>query len=341
MDNLTKNSATSDQYHSTPILERGLFLVAATLAVLAWLVMIARIMSDMHPIWDLASHLSWHVWVAMSGVLLVSLIGLRWRRGEPRVRWWHRCIMAVPPWVYFSAVTLPWTVLPLAPNRPDSPGLKIVAWNIWMMNQSPAEVLRLLQDVDADVVAIIELGHEHADVFKQLESAYPHFCWLPENGGRGMAMLSRVPDTQFRTIDLADQGMPAIEARVPETDKHGGYRIISVHTRSPDLHQRTLDRNLQLNSLSEWANLSNDPGIIVGDLNITPWSPPFSRLVSRGKLRDSRSYRGHFASWPTDLSYFGIPIDHALVTWGVEVLYRDVGARAPDSDHRPITLIVK
>ncbi|MEQ1827413.1 MAG: endonuclease/exonuclease/phosphatase family protein [Pirellula sp.] len=326
---------------SISIFERGLLLITATWAVFSWCVMIARIMSDMHPIWDLASHLSWHTWVALSVALLFSVLGLRFRIGESRLRWWHRFIMVLPPWLYFTWVTLPWTTLPLEPNHADVPGLKIFAWNIWVMNQSPDEVLKSIRESDADIVAIVELTHHNAELLKVLETEYPYPYWLPDYTGRGMAMLSRIPGTRFRSFDLADQGMPVIEADVPETDEHSSYRVIAVHTRSPDLHQKTLDRNLQLNALADWANQSNKPGIIIGDLNITPWSPPFARLMNRANLEDSRTYRGHFASWPTDLKDFAIPIDHALVTKGTKVLYRGVGDSAPDSDHRPITVIVK
>ena len=209
------------------------------------------------------------------------------------------------------------------------------------MNSSPEQVLKLVQDSDADIVALIEVGLEQAIVLKQLESHYPHCHWMPDHSSRGIAVLSRVEGTRYKSINLAEQGMPAIEADVPATGAHSSFRMMAVHTRSPDLHQRTLDRNEQLRSLSEWAALPGKPGIIVGDLNITPWSPPFSRMLAEGNLEDSRLYRGNFASWPADLGHLAIPIDHALVTKNTSVLYRSVGPLAPDSDHRPIMLIVK
>jgi len=338
---LSKPSLPAVPRYRDSLLQRGLFLVAATIATSAWLVMAGRILSDVHPIWDLASHLSFHMWILTSIATVVSLIGLRTQRGESRIRWWHRCIMLLPPWLYFCFVTTPWHILPLTTNSVDAKGLKIFAWNIWISNKSPDQVLEVIRKSNADVVALIELGSDQARVLKQLESEYPHTLWMPEESARGIAILSRVAETRFRVINLADQGMPAIEADIPASDQHAGYRVLAVHTRSPDLHQRTLDRNQQLQSLAEWAMLPAKPGIIVGDLNITPWSPPFTRLLNRGNLTDSRKYRGYFASWPTDLGIFAIPIDHALVANGIEVLYREVGERAPDSDHRPIALIVK
>ncbi len=323
------------------LFDRGMLLLAAMLAMSGWVVMTSRILSDTHPIWDLASHFSWHTWVALSVVLTTACFSIRVCFGEKRLRWWHRLIMGLPPWLYLTWVTTPWSVLPLASNYPDAKGLKILSWNIWVTNSLPEQVLKLVQDSQADVVALIEVGPEQAIVLKQLELKYPYCHWIPDHSSRGIALLSRVEGTHFRSFDLAGQGMPAIEADVPATEIHSSFRVMAVHTRSPDLHQRTLDRNEQLRGLSEWAALPGKPRIIVGDLNITPWSPPFSRMLRQGKLEDSRSYRGNFASWPTDLWHLAIPIDHALVTKNTTVLYRSVGASAPDSDHRPIMIIVK
>lgn len=323
------------------IVDRGMLLMAAMLAMLGWCVMASRIMSDTHPIWDLASHLSWHTWIATSFVLMAAVFSMRVSKGEKLMRWWHRFIMALPPWLYLTWVTTPWAMLPLATNDSDVKGLKILSWNIWVMNQTPEEVVKVAQDYDADVVVLIEVGSEQASVLKQLESIYPFSYWIPDSSSRGIAVLSRVAGTRFGAIDLANEGMPAIEVTIPETDAHASYRLMAVHTRSPDLHQRTLDRNKQLHALAEWATLQTNAAIIIGDLNITPWSPPFSRLLERGDLKDTRNYRGHFASWPKDLGFLAIPIDHAIVSKNTSVLYRGVGPLAPDSDHRPIILTVK
>ena len=323
------------------VFDRGFLLVATMLAMLGWFVMACRILSDSYPILDLASHLSWHTWVALSVVGLVATCSSRVCVGEKRLRWLHRLVMVIPPWFYLTWVTTPWTMLPLAANDPEAKGLKVLSWNMWILSRSPNEALKLLRECDADVIAIIELGHDQALVLKQLEEVYPYCLWMPDAMSRGIAVLSRIEGTRFTSIDLAYEGMPAIEADVPATVSHSSYRIMAVHTRSPDLHQRTLDRNKQLNGLAEWAALPAKACMIIGDLNITPWAPPFSRLLQKGNLEDTRNYRGNFASWPTDLGPFAIPIDHALVSRNSQILYRGVGLSAPDSDHRPIVVVLK
>ena len=320
---------------------RGTLLLSAMLALFGWVVMISRILSDLHPTWDLASHVSWHAWLALSLVLLAATFSCRTPNEAKRLRWWHRFIMTLPPWIYLTWVCSPWTVLPIAVNDPSAPGLKIMSWNVWLRNKTPDQVVKIIEDCDADVVVMIEVGEEQSIFYKPLERIYPYCHWIPDDSSRGIAVLSRIEGTKFREIDLADQGMPAIEAEIPETSSRSGFHILGVHTLSPGLRKRTLVRNSQLKGLAEWAISLKTKAVVIGDLNITPWSPPFSRLLQEGKLLDSRLYRGNFASWPTDLGFLAIPIDHALVSYGTRVLHRGIGSLAPDSDHRPITIVVQ
>jgi endonuclease/exonuclease/phosphatase (EEP) superfamily protein YafD len=75
--------------------------------------------------------------------------------------------------------------------------------------------------------------------------------------------------------------------------------------------------------------------VLLGDLNCTPWSPAFDRLLAAARLRDSGRGRGLHPTWFSAVPFVGLPIDHVLVGPGVGVRGRHVG---PDigSDHRPV-----
>ena len=197
---------------SMPLFARALLLVAAMIAMLGWCVMACRITSDKHPALDLASHLSWHTWAALSAILLAACYALRAYVGETRIRWRHRLFMALPPWLYLTWVTTPWAMLPFAANDSESKGLKIFSWNVLVLNQSHQQVLTVLRESDADVIAIMELSPEQALVLKPLEEVYPYCLWIPNESSEGIAVLSRIQGTRLTTVDLANEGMPAIEA---------------------------------------------------------------------------------------------------------------------------------
>jgi hypothetical protein len=77
--------------------------------------------------------------------------------------------------------------------------------------------------------------------------------------------------------------------------------------------------------------------LLVGDLNMTSWSPFFSDLIQTSGLRDSRKGFGMQNSWPANRRLLMIPIDHILVSEGVKVLSRRIG-QFNGSDHYPILL---
>ena len=77
------------------------------------------------------------------------------------------------------------------------------------------------------------------------------------------------------------------------------------------------------------------PVIVAGDLNTTPWSHGFQRLIRPRGLRDSAVGHGVQTTWNARRWVPRIPIDHVVVSPEVRVVARRVG---PDvgSDHLPI-----
>ena len=74
---------------------------------------------------------------------------------------------------------------------------------------------------------------------------------------------------------------------------------------------------------------------LLGDLNLTPYSPPFHRLLADGRLRDAMQGRGWQPTWRASFWPLALRIDHVLVSSGVCVEEATVGP-AVGSDHRPV-----
>jgi endonuclease/exonuclease/phosphatase (EEP) superfamily protein YafD len=113
--------------------------------------------------------------------------------------------------------------------------------------------------------------------------------------------------------------------------------IIGTHPVSPGGRARAIARDVQLQRLAEHVKQLQDPVLLVGDLNATPWSAGM-RIITSGKL----GFRSLDPPWtPTwhKLSVVGVPIDHALASAPLVITRRSVG---PDvgSDHRPIDVTV-
>jgi endonuclease/exonuclease/phosphatase (EEP) superfamily protein YafD len=76
---------------------------------------------------------------------------------------------------------------------------------------------------------------------------------------------------------------------------------------------------------------------VLGDLNVSPWSWHFRRLVRESGLRDSMRGWGVQPSWPTFNPLLRIPLDHALHSPGIRIADRQTGRRV-GSDHYPLVI---
>ncbi len=297
--------------------ERGLLLGMGSVAVGGWGVMVARLLADLHPLMELATHTSFHIFIGCVIVLLLELVfwGLRHRSINAAPRWRRRLVFTLVPLVYFGWVTSPWRMLPLRGTVESDRAIKVLSWNMLLVNHHHDEVMRLIESENPDVVCLIELSPAAANALQGLRDKYPYGQWLPAWEGCGIAMISRLPGSTYRTLFPANTWMAAIELNIPGRTDSDDIDILTVHTVSPHVNDssRTIFRDKQLRVLGKWSHDKPHGALLIGDMNITPWSPPFRRLLRDGGLHDSSWYRGYFPSWPTLLGYAGIPIDHALV----------------------------
>jgi endonuclease/exonuclease/phosphatase (EEP) superfamily protein YafD len=96
-----------------------------------------------------------------------------------------------------------------------------------------------------------------------------------------------------------------------------------------------MHRNDQLEKLAQLVRDQKKPVLLVGDLNVSPWSSYFTRLLKNSGLKNSMKGFGFQPSWPSNTSFLRIPIDHVLYTPEIVIRNRAVG---PDvgSDHLPV-----
>lgn len=95
------------------------------------------------------------------------------------------------------------------------------------------------------------------------------------------------------------------------------------------------ERNRQLAAIGDYVAGLKTPTILVGDMNVTMWSPYYRDLVNKGQLNNVRAGFGILPTWPIFQPLLSIPIDHCLVTKDFQVLETRKG-RKIGSDHFPL-----
>jgi endonuclease/exonuclease/phosphatase (EEP) superfamily protein YafD len=89
--------------------------------------------------------------------------------------------------------------------------------------------------------------------------------------------------------------------------------------------------------LSYMAGEQKHPVLLIGDLNVSPFSYWFRRVVCESGLKDSTKGFGFQPSWPSHNRLLRIPVDHVLHSPEIiihnRVVLGDVG-----SDHFPVVV---
>jgi endonuclease/exonuclease/phosphatase (EEP) superfamily protein YafD len=327
-------------------------LVAGLVLVGAFGLLAAAVLAELGDRWwaaDLFAHFRFH-YLAIGAVLLLAALVVR-------SRWLSLFVLAACAPHVWSLFAYP--TAPVAAARAASrPHLRVVTFNLYYGNRSLDRVATFLRRTDADIVCLQEVtGRLWQGLRRRLGKDYPH--WSADSEARGdNLILSRHPLGHIRVGDpvaeaaaagrrAARRGVPdwALRFRYVEAvadTPRGPLRVLCVHPPYPVSAPLTAIHRLHLDAFARRVKAGPEPVIVVGDMNLSPYSPRFRAWVRRAGLRPAPRDLLWPATWPTRsharglLALMpGIPIDHVLLGPGVDAIRTwrggDVG-----SDHFPL-----
>lgn len=238
---------------------------------------------------------------------------------------------------------VPWWTHPEVPDAVvATERLTIMQFNVNIEHRHPDRVVEWVLAQDPDVVVLIEVTAKWSKPLTALGARYPNVMIGMPPGGSGVAVFAKGPKRIMRLEALGDAWCPAVVLRIPQTTGPSPLALIATHLRSPITPGDAVARNRQLAALVR--RIAAEPAlhkIVVGDLNITRWSPLYAQLTDVAGVRDGQEGFGFGASWPSLFGrWLGIPIDQTLVSAGIRVVHRAVGPNL-GSDHLPVTTTVE
>lgn len=262
-------------------------------------------------------------------LLLFSVVSLALRQ-------WRAAAACAVGMLINAAVLAPWFSAPAAPAR-ESLGepLRLLTLNVNTENTGYDRVEEVILHQSPDVCFLMEVNQEWCARLRGLTNSYPHTLLEPREDNFGVALFSRVPWRDARMLTLGAAGLPSVEATLDWQGRT--VRLLGTHPLPPWGAWRSQLRNDQLAAVAGYLRGSSQPWVLLGDLNATPWSPHFRRLVAQAGAADTLRGFGYQASWPTSVPVLGIPLDHALVSAGTVVMERRLTDNV-GSDHRGVVV---
>ncbi len=214
-------------------------------------------------------------------------------------------------------------------------------------NRNTDGIVQQIRDANADVIAILELTHELTDSLRaEFSDEYPEMIFQPQSDGNfGIGLMSRLPVESSTIFVTHEDWLPSISAdiRLDSTP----VTVIATHPVPPMFRRGYRLRNAQLESIARLARRLQEPAeaglqsgneprevIILGDLNLTPWSPIFQDFCRDAGVQCASAGTGLTPTWYRyPLFPFGLVIDHGLFSEGLTgqrtQVFPDAG-----SDHR-------
>ncbi len=213
------------------------------------------------------------------------------------------------------------------------PTARAILLNVHTENRRFDLVREFIQREKPDVIVFEEVNDEWLAELSKLGDDYSHILPAPRSDNFGIALFSHWPMENAEVREIGDAEIPSVLAQVVIRGKR--LTIIGTHPLPPGTPENFASRNRQLTALASLARTQSLPLMVLGDLNATPWSPHFRRLLVAAALRNASRGHGLNASWPAPIFPMRIAIDHCLVSREILVSTVRVGPNV-GSDHFPI-----
>ena len=292
-------------------------------------------------VFDLVCHFRvQYFWILMFSAILFTL----WKK-------WVACILVTIFALINATIFIPYITI-VKPIQFDPPKIRVLSINLDFRNSSYERTVSFITKSQPQLLILEELSERWEDGLRETLAMFPYFIRLrysnvyPENFVKpfrdtmekhklSLGLFSKLPFESTKLGQLETYPIPYVMAQIKFNEKP--FTLFGVHLMSPISRVLSKVRNKQIAVLTQQIQTINQPTVLLGDLNTTPWSPFFKDFIQKTGLKETRKELGIYPTWPTRHVSMQIPIDHSLTSNEIIVhsfrLGPDIG-----SDHFPMIL---
>ncbi len=244
-------------------------------------------------------------------------------------------------WLMVAAVPLAVSLWNVAPwyvggrrSAPTEPRLRVMLFNVLQTNDDATGVIQEVRNQNPDVLVVLECDIDWFTRLEPLRSEWKHAEHCPGARLRGTAVFSRLPLEGYTTLSLNNPYSRSLSFQLTVSGRP--LSVFVTHPWPPVRRDAWESRNAQLLEAASVVKSLPGPKLLLGDFNLTMWSPFYRDLESISGLRNARKGFGVVPTFPMDRTILlHVPIDHVLVSDDVAV----DGCRRGQphgSDHAPV-----
>ena len=218
--------------------------------------------------------------------------------------------------------------------------LAILQFNVGSRNDQIGAISSWIntQESPPDIIIFFEATERLDSILKEMKiGAWPHVLSRFQTDNFGIAAASRMGDAELALATIGDPYYPSLVIERTSSREGLPFALIATHPPPPLTGELSSARNQQFKALAKKLNTFRMPNrILLGDLNVTPWSPRFGQLLNESGTRDAQAGRGYAGTYPAYgiPKFLALPIDHTLVSPNIKVLSRLVWSGSDfGSDH--------
>jgi endonuclease/exonuclease/phosphatase (EEP) superfamily protein YafD len=268
-------------------------------------------------------------------------------------RKWIPCIL-ITTFALINAATLIPYITTAKPINVDSPKIRAVSINLDYRNSSYEKAVSFISQSQPQLLILGDLSERWEDGLRETLAEFPYFIrlkyaeayFIEENFMEpfreilkkhkiSLGLFSKLPFESRKLGQVETYPTPYVMAQFKFNEKP--FTLLGAHLMIPASNVLSKTRNKQITFLTQKIQSIKQPTVLLGDLNITPWSPFFKDFIQKTGLNEARKEFGISPTWPTGFASLQIPIDHSLTSNRIIVhsfrLGPDIG-----SDHFPLIL---
>ncbi len=237
----------------------------------------------------------------------------------------------------------------------DASTLKLVTFNVLPVNPDLERIAVWLEQTDADIVLLQELGPTYSEtIFERLSDLYPHTKFL---SGSNSALLSRYVVTESGLISLGswvvnrhvlnidDKSLAVYNIHMPMPVHEQRRLILPTNNGLLNLAQRYDEtyRNQNIRTLLRIIQQEGLPYIVAGDFNTSDNALIYAEMATVMQDAYRETNVGWGGTWPADIGEEGVPafippllrIDYVWHSPDLQAVTSHIGPNL-QSDHLPL-----